>query len=239
VKLRRFLGLLSLLAGLCVTTVCAQLESAAPPGEETPEIRRLIDRAQAALAGGRTVSELLADESFMPAHAYPRFRGLIRQKAPTGTVTLASPSEPGQRMRVRGTVRGADGRPLPRALLYAYQTSAKGWYSDKAPHISGNSGDFLHARLFAYLRTDAAGRYELHTIRPAGYPGTDLPAHIHVEVEAAGDPSQTYATEIRFDDDPRLTPRWRERSRQEGALIVPVEREAGGAQSVVADFQVR
>ena len=241
-KMRCLLGM-SLLAVLCVTAVCAQPESeprlTPPPGEETPEIRALIDRAQAALAGDRTVSKLLTDESFMPAHAYPRFRTLIREKAPTGTVALASTSEPGPRLRVHGTVRNADGRPLPGALLYVYQTSAKGWYSDKAPHISGNSSDFLHARLFAYLRTDAAGRYELHTIRPAGYPATDLPAHIHVGIEAAGDPPRTRVTEIRFDDDPRLTPQWRERSRQEGALIVPVQREAGGAQSVVADFQLR
>ncbi len=241
-KTRRFLGV-ALLAGLCVAAAGAQPESGTrftpPPGEETPAIRELIDRAQAALAAKRTVSALLADESFMPAHAYPRFRSLIREKAPTGTVTLVPTSEPGQRLHVRGTVSDAAGRPLPGALLYVYHTSNKGWYSDKAAHISGNSGDTSYARLFAYLRTDAAGRYELHTIRPAGYPASDLPAHIHVELKAAGDPPRVRVTEIQFDDDPRLTPRWRERSRQEGAVIVPVKREAGGTQSVVADFQLR
>lgn len=240
-KLRRFLGLLSLLAGLCVTAVCAQPESGPrftpPPGEETPEIRGLIDRAKAALGLGRPVSEVLGAESFMPAHAYPRFRALIREKAPTGTVTLVSTTEPGPRLRVRGTVSDTDGRPLPGALLYVYQTSAKGWYSDKAAHISG--GDNRHARLFAYLRTDAAGRYEIQTIRPAGYPESNLPAHIHVRIEAAGESPQTHVTEIRFDDDPRLTPRLRERSRQEGVPVVTVKREAGGTQSVVADFELR
>src|SRR6185436_19920793 len=156
-----------------------------------------------------------------------------------GTVTLVPSSEPGQRLHVRGTVSDAAGRPLPGALLYVYHTSAKGWYSDKAAHISGSSGDTRSARLFAYLRTDAAGRYEIHTIRPAGYPASDLPAHIHVQIETAGDPPRTRVTEIQFDDDPRLTPLWRERSRQEGFVIVSVKREAGGAQSVVADFQLR
>ena len=236
---RRCLGAF-FLASLWVSVACAQPESGArltpPPGEESPEIRGLIDRAQAALAAGCTVSKLLTDASFMPAHAYPRFRSLIREKAPVGTVTLVPTSEPGQRLRVQGTVRDAAGRPLPGALLYVYQTSAKGWYSDKAAHISG--GDTRHARLFAYLRTDAAGRYEIQTIRPAGYPESDLPAHIHVRIEAAGDPPRTYVTEIQFDDDPRLTPEWRERSRQDRVLIVPV-RGAGGVQSVVADFQLR
>ena len=232
-----------MLAGWCVT-VCAQPESGArftpAPGEETPEIRKLIDRAQAALAADRTVSEVLTDTSFMPAHAYPRFRSLIRQKAPTGTVKLAPASEPGQRLRVQGTVSSPDGRPVPGALLYVYHTSAKGWYSDKAAHITGGSGDDGHARLFAYLRTDAAGRYELYTIRPAGYPESSSPAHIHVEIEAAGDPPRRRVTEICFDDDPRVTPRWRAWSRQEDiCLIVPVQREPGGAQSVVADFQLR
>ena len=241
-KMRRFLGL-SLLAVSCVTTAGAQPEVGArftpPPGEETRGISWLIDRAEASLTAGRTVSELLANESLMPVHAYPRFRSLIRDKAPTGTVTLVPASEPGQRLRVRGTVSDAAGRPLAGALLYVYQTSAKGWYSDKAAHISGSSGDHLYARLFAYLRTDAAGRYEIHTIRPAGYPESDLPAHIHVQIEAAGDPPRTRVTEIQFDDDPRLTPQWREWSRQEGFVIVPVKREAGGAQSAVADIQLR
>ena len=74
--------------------------------------------------------------------------------------------------------------PLPAkdALVYVYQTSAKGWYSARAPHLSGNGGDQGHARLFGYVVADERGRFEVRTIHPQGYPGTELPAHIHVEV---------------------------------------------------------
>jgi hypothetical protein len=210
-----------------------------PPGEETPEVRGLIDQGRAALKSGRTVTELLTDGTFMPARPWPRFRALVRAQAPTGAVTLVPASEPGDLLHVRGTIRDADGQPMKGALLYVYHTSAKGWYSDKAAHIAGNSGDVKHARLFAYLKTDAAGRYEFRTIRPGGYPATDLPAHIHVHIEAAGGRPRSYGTEIRFDDDPRLTREWRERSRREGYLICPVKREGDTVRRVVADFQFR
>lgn len=207
-----------------------------PPGEETAEIRALIDRARAAFDSGRTVTSVLTDDAFQPVRAWPRFRGLIKDRAATGLVTLTPSSEPGEPMHVRGTVRDAGGRAVAGALVYVYQTSAKGWYSDKAAHISGNSGDTRHARLFAYLRTDAEGGYEFRTIRPAGYPATDLPAHIHIEIQAGGG---SRVTEIVFEDDPRLTPAWRERSENEGFSVATVSRGADGAQQIVVDFALR
>jgi hypothetical protein len=202
-------------------------------------VSALIDRARAALQAGRTATEVLTDGTFMPARAWPRFREAIRQFAPVGAVTLVPASEPGDLLRVRGSVRDAGGRPVMGAVLYVYHTSAKGWYSDKAAHVGGVAGDVKHARLFAYLKTDAEGRYEFRTIRPAGYPATDLPAHIHVHVDLPGDRPRSSVTEIRFDDDPRLTPAWRQRSRQEGCLICPVTGSADAVQQVVADFQLR
>lgn len=217
----------------------AALKFTPPPGEETPEVKALIDRAKGALESGRTATEILTDGTFMPVHAWPRFRALIRDHAPTGTITLAPTSEPGDALHIRGTIRDTSGQPLKNALIYVYQTSAKGWYSDKAAHISGNSGDTRHARLFGYLRADTQGKYEVHTIRPAGYPATDLPAHVHMEIHSASDPPRSHVTEIRFEDDPRMTPAWRERSQREGFLMVPVKRDSQGAQQIVADFQVR
>jgi len=141
-------------------------------------------------------------------------------------------------MVVSGTIRNQQGEPLKGALIYAYQTSAKGWYSDKAPHISGMAGDEKYARLFGYLTTDQDGQYELRTIRPAGYPNSNLPAHIHLEIEAGGQEHRPLISEIQFDDDPRLTPEMRERSRRERLLIFPVARDAHGSQRVKADFRI-
>jgi protocatechuate 3,4-dioxygenase beta subunit len=210
-----------------------------PPGEETPEIRALIDRAKAALTARRTVNDLLTDEAVMPARAYPRFRALIRDNAPTGTIALVPSSEPGTKLQVRGSVKDANGRPMPDNMIYAYHTSAKGWYSDKAAHIGGNSGDVKHARLFAYVKTDAQGRYELRTIRPASYPNTELPQHIHVHIDGPNGRHEALVTEILFEDDPRLTKSVREQFERSGNIVCPVKREPNGVHSVVADFVVR
>jgi protocatechuate 3,4-dioxygenase beta subunit len=210
-----------------------------PPGDESPEIRALIDRAKSALDSRRTVNDVLTDEAFMPARAYARFRSLIRDHAPEGTITLVPAGEPGTKLHVRGIVKDANGRPIAGTMIYAYHTSAKGWYSDKAAHIGGNSGDVKHARLFAYVKTDAHGRYEMRTIRPASYPNTDLPQHIHVHVDGPNGRRETLVTEILFEDDPRLTKSVREEFERGGNIVCPVKREANGVHTVVADFVVR
>jgi protocatechuate 3,4-dioxygenase beta subunit len=210
-----------------------------PPGEETPEIEALIERAKEALRAGRSTTDLLVDPDLFPAHEWPRFRRLIRHNAPSSSTTIVTPQEPGDPMVVRGMVRAGDSGPAGGALIYVYQTSAKGWYSDRAAHVSGMEGDTGHARLFGYLRTAADGSYEFRTVRPAGYPGTSLPAHIHVHIETPGASTRVLVSEIQFDDDPRLTPPERERSRREGFLVCGVSRVAGGIQQVRADFTIR
>jgi protocatechuate 3,4-dioxygenase beta subunit len=132
--------------------------------------------------------------------------------------------------------RDAAGEPIMDALLYLYHTSAKGWYSDKAAHIQANSGDVKHARLFGYMRTDQDGRAEVHTIRPSGYPQSELPAHIHLGLDAGG--KSLPVGEIQFDDDPRLTPAQRKHSAQEGAMIVKVTKESDGSERCHAAFKL-
>ena len=210
-----------------------------PPGEESPEIKSLISRAQLSLGGG-TISptSLLIDPAFMSAHEWPRFRKLICQYAKANQTTIVTPQEPGEPMLVSGTIRNQLGEPIKGALIYVYQTSAKGWYSDKAPHISGMAGDEKYARLFGYLTTDQDGRYEFRTIRPGGYPRSNLPAHIHIEIEVGGSETRTFISEIQFEDDVRLTREMRDRGLRERLFVFPVKREANGLQRVKADFQI-
>ena len=74
-----------------------------PPAIEPAEVRGLIDRAKTALQSGQTVAEVLSDETYLPVRAWPRFRALIRQSAPSTPVTLVPAIEPGERLQVAGS----------------------------------------------------------------------------------------------------------------------------------------
>ena len=101
-----------------------------------------------------------------------------------------------------------------RSTRLFYQTDSRGWYSADRPHVEANEGDRRHARLFGYVITGADGKFELITVKPSGYPNSDLPAHIHIEIEAKG--YDNLISELLFDDDPRLEGDRRKRSIQEG-----------------------
>ena len=210
-----------------------------PPAEETDAARKLIDEAAAALRSGKSTSDILADPKFLPAHEWPRFRRLIRDQSKSSKVAIVQPKEPGEPLIVSGRVLDKAGQPVKGALVYIYQTSAKGWYSDRAAHVDAHEGDRKHARLFGYMLTDDEGRFELRTIRPAGYPDSDLPAHIHVEVEPPEKKAATLVTEIQFDDDPRLTREWRDRSRKEGFVIAPVAIGSDKTQRLRVELRLR
>jgi protocatechuate 3,4-dioxygenase beta subunit len=209
------------------------------PGQETAAVQKLIDQAKTALESGKSTTAILTDPIFLSVHEWPRFRKLIRESAQSSRTTIVTPKEPGESLVVTGRVVDADGRPAKQAVMYLYQTSAKGRYSDRAAHISAREGDRKHARLFGYLRTDAEGRFELRTIRPGGYPDSDLPCHIHVEIERADKEAGNFTTEIQFDDDPRLTAAWRKRSRQEGFVIGKVKKDAKNRHQVEVELKMR
>jgi protocatechuate 3,4-dioxygenase beta subunit len=210
-----------------------------PPGEENAPIKALIDKAQAAVQAGKSSADLLTDPAFLPAHEWPRFRQLIRNSAKLARLKLVTPQEPGEPLVVKATVSDKDGKPVPGALVYVYHTSAKGWYSDRAAHVGAREGDRKHARLFGYLTTDTGGAFELGTIRPAGYPDSNLPAHIHVEIEPPGGRAGGTITEIRFDDDPRLTGPMREQSRREGFTIAKVQGDARSGWRLEVNLRAR
>ncbi len=111
-------------------------------------------------------------------------------------------NEPGRPMLVTGTVVDPQGQPRSGVVVYAYQTNNQGIYptSDKTM----GQASHRHGLLRAWALTDARGRYAFDTIRPAGYPDTELPAHIHMHVLERGC-STYYIDDIMFMDDPRLT----------------------------------
>jgi protocatechuate 3,4-dioxygenase beta subunit len=206
-----------------------------PPGEESEAIRALIEQAKKALNSGASPSAILTNRTYDSVHAYPRFRQVMRDNA-SSPLNLVAEDETGERAVVRLRVLSAEGRPVANALVYVYHTSAKGWYSDRGYHIRANSGDERHARLFGYLRTNPEGYVEFKTVRPAGYPDGNLPAHFHVEVlEPAGGP----ITEVVFIDDPRLTTDAKENSKRQGFFVATPAKDSDGIWRINAEFQLR
>jgi protocatechuate 3,4-dioxygenase beta subunit len=98
--------------------------------------------------------------------------------------SLLEPGMPGTKLVIEGSVLTTDCRPVARALLDFWQADAGGHYD--------NAG----YRLRGHQLTDEAGRYRLETVVPAQYPGRTR--HIHVKVQAPGQPALT--TQLYFPD---------------------------------------
>ncbi|HTD92321.1 MAG TPA: hypothetical protein VK644_00845 [Chitinophagaceae bacterium] len=179
----------------------------------------LLQRAKAELAKpGAVVSSVLASATYRPLHPLTAFRELISSHSRAEIITMVPDDEPGVKIIVKGTVKSNDGKPVADAEVYVYQTDSRGWYAADRPHVGGNEGDRRHARWFGYVRTDKDGRFELHTIKPSGYPQSDLPAHIHIEIHAPGS-TDAMISELLFDDDVRLKGNTRDRAQGEGFII--------------------
>jgi protocatechuate 3,4-dioxygenase beta subunit len=181
----------------------------------------LLKEAQAKLEKGQSVSLVLTDPAYLVLHPRTAFRELIKKYCSTGILSITTKNEPGKKIKVKVTVKDNKGLPVANALVYLYQTDARGWYAADAPHILAYEGDTRHARLFGYVKTDKNGQFELHTVKPSGYPQSDLPAHIHVHVMATGYTS--YVTEFLFDDDERLKGTIRQQAERSRFLIAKPE----------------
>jgi protocatechuate 3,4-dioxygenase beta subunit len=182
----------------------------------------LLNEVRTKLKNGVSVSTILTDSKYLIIHPATEFRKLIEASCSQGIVKITTANEPGRKIRVLGTVKNADGQSVAGALVYLYQTDSKGWYAADAPHVLQFEGDVRHARLFGYIKTDSSGMFELHTVKPSGYPRSDLPAHIHVHITATG--YRSYVTEFLFDDDERLVGAIRKQSEQNQFLISKPEK---------------
>lgn len=148
-------------------------------------------------------------------------------------ITIADSAEPGTRLVVSGRVMGADNKPVPGASIYVYHTDNKGEY------VPGSNAGMDQPRLHGYLRSDAQGRYAFTTIRPASYPGSRIPAHVHFEIVPSGHPSRIY--EIMFEGDPFITSQIRVQALVPFSAVVIVEPSTSrnGAIQVSHDILLR
>ena len=118
------------------------------------------------------------------------------------STNLAADNEPGERLLLTGTVYQQDGRtPAEGVLIYAYQTNAQGIYEKKGDE-TGNGK--RHGHLRGWVRTNAQGRYQFHTIKPAPYPSRAEAAHVHLTLSTKTIPEYWIKTTM-FNDDPLVT----------------------------------
>jgi protocatechuate 3,4-dioxygenase, beta subunit len=126
---------------------------------------------------------------------------MIHHPAPaalSSRAEIAPDSEPGERLVVSGQVLAPDGRTPARGLtVYAYNTDSQGYCGDNRTEYP--------PRLYGCMRTDEAGRFELHTIYPGSYPGMRVPRHVQFCLWGAGYALQ-WVEELRFEGDPYVTP---------------------------------
>lgn len=147
---------------------------------------------------------------------------------------IAPSNEPGEALRIEGVVRNATGAAVPGVIVYAYHTDARGIYP-RDEHATTPSGA-RHGRLRAWSKTDAQGRYRFDTIRPAGYPDSNVPQHVHMHVIEPGRATY-YLEEMLFGDDPRLTEEQRRQQangRGGSGLVTP--RKVAGTWLVTRDI---
>jgi protocatechuate 3,4-dioxygenase beta subunit len=185
--------------------------------------------------GKTTISKVLSSDSLMYLHSLTPFREIIKANARPEKIKIVADKEPGMKITVTGSVVNKSGEPQKNVLIYFYQTSNKGWYSDTGVHILMNSGDINHARLFGYLKTNEQGEFSFETIRPNGYPKSDFAGHIHIHFWSEDMRTLHGAGELQFDDDPRMTPERRRRSLSDGYLI---SKNTGTEQKPVYEFKI-
>ncbi len=157
----------------------------------------------------------------------------IAEKDAPSKITIAAKDEPGERLIVTGQLFGPDGKTsLAGSSVYVYHTDAKGLYTPE-------TNDNRNPRLRGYMRTDAQGRYEYSTIKPAPYPNNRTPAHIHYVVNAPGYMERIF--EIVFEGDPNINERMRDDATREGSAfsIRKLTRDQQGVWHCTQDVKMR
>ena len=167
-----------------------------------------------------TVSAASAAMALLPAAVdaqdweYLRALERAQRERPAKLVSqarIAPAGEPGTPMVIHGRLFKTDGRtPVRGVCVFAYHTDRTGLYAEpgKGPHVW---------RLRGWAETDAQGRFQFATIRPAAYPTRSTPEHVHLTLEGPGLP-RTHADEVFFEDDQLVTGAQREESARKGVF---------------------
>jgi protocatechuate 3,4-dioxygenase beta subunit len=137
--------------------------------------------------------------------------------------TLPDFGEPGPKLVISGVVYKADGKtPAKDIVIYFYHTDQTGHYTNKY-NEKGYAGK--NGYIKGWIKTNAKGEYKIYTLKPAAYPGTNIPAHIHPVIKEPGK-NEYYIDEYLFEGDPFLSAS--QRNKQElrgGSGIITLEKK--------------
>jgi protocatechuate 3,4-dioxygenase beta subunit len=146
----------------------------------------------------------------------------------TSTERIGPADQPGIPFILRGVVQDPSGKPAAGVEVFAYQTDTHGIY---APPGAADPWP-----LKGWAVTDAQGRFEFRTIRPAAYPSNTIPGHVHLTFKTTCCGRQV--TEVMFDDDPLATREFRQR--QAGTVMFgKVTKRGDGTQETGYTFALK
>lgn len=134
--------------------------------------------------------------------------------------TLPGFAEGEQKLELSGTVYHRDGKtPAKDVVIYIYHTDRQGLYNNK-----GNEKGWAerHGNLRGWIKTNDKGHYKFYTTRPASYPNSNNPQHIHPTIKEPGY-TEYFIDEYVFDDDPLLTKEQKLNAQNRGGsgILVP------------------
>ncbi|MFN3754709.1 intradiol ring-cleavage dioxygenase [Flavobacterium sp.] len=118
--------------------------------------------------------------------------------------------EKGQKLVIEGTVFKQDGKTIaPNVVIYYWQTDNAGLYSKTKNEKT------IHGHLRGWLKSDANGKYKIYTVRPASYPNSSIPAHVHFAIKEPN-LNEYYIEDLLFEDDSLLTKTEHQKLEQRG-----------------------
>ncbi len=98
--------------------------------------------------------------------------------------TLPDFKEPGPKLEISGTIYQTDGKtPAKDVILYLYHTDQKGIYPQRGNETGWGK---RHGYIRGWIKTNEDGQYRFHTLRPASYPNSRAPQHIHPTIKEQG-----------------------------------------------------
>jgi protocatechuate 3,4-dioxygenase beta subunit len=140
--------------------------------------------------------------------------------------TLPDFNDPAPKLEISGTIYQKDGKtPAKDVILYVYHTDQKGVYP-----LKGNETGWAkrHGYLRGWIKTNADGKYKFYTLRPASYPNTQAPQHIHPVIKEPNK-NEYYIDEYLFADDPYLDSKERaQQQKRGGSGIVTLSKKKDG-----------